>query len=280
MPPKAKVKTFHPVTTTRSLTLSGGYAPSKQFVPETRNFSFTRGGGGRGVDDADLRECVRVGHRESWLCELTTGLAVYHRPLARVRILKELCQLVAGGSEATDKKMASLAFDDGDSDEVETPTKAPRPSRERKKKTTAVAVPELCKIVEVREQPKPGSSTTSVFAALDKQRRLWLHVDSLSWLVEYIRQEKELGGVDPVAEDTDEPQVPRIYWNFRDSNWIARAQAIDGTWLQTSRGVKRKQRAEQLDFVETKKAVYSELEEWMARVAAGEITRVEPEEDE
>ena len=109
MPPKAKVKTFHPVTTTRSLTLSGGYAPSKQFVPETRNFSFTRGGEGRGVDDADLWECVRVGHRESWLCELTTGLAVYHRPLARVRILKELYQLVADGSEAIAATSSTLA---------------------------------------------------------------------------------------------------------------------------------------------------------------------------
>ena len=110
---------------------------------------------------------------------------------------------------------------------------------------------------------------------MDSYRRLWLDVDALPWLIEYVKEEKASGGLAPVEDEPlQEPQT-RIYWNFRDNNWIARAQACDGTWLQASRGIKRKAKATQLDFEEAKKAAYGELEDWVGKVKSGEITKAE-----
>ena len=89
-----------------------------------------------------------------------------------------------------------------------------------------------------------------------------------------MKEEKASGGLDPVEDAPASTVVERrIYWNFRDNNWIARAQAVDGTWLQATRGIKRKQKASQLDFEEAKKAAFGELEDWVAKVARGEIIR-------
>ena len=175
-----------------------------------------------------------------------------------------------------DQKKAALAFDSEDSDDAnETPKKVSAPPRRRiKQDTPAVSGVATCKVVEVREQPSPHSKKVLVYVALDKSRRLWLDVHALPWLIQYMKEEKASGGLDPVEDAPASTVVERrIYWNFRDNNWIARAQAVDGTWLQATRGIKRKQKASQLDFEEAKKAAFGELEDWVAKVAAGEITK-------
>ena len=127
-------------------------------------------------------------------------------------------------------------------------------------------------MVQVPESATARGKNISVFAALDERRRLWLHVDSLRWLIQYIRDEKENGGVAPVEEApavAEEPE-PRIYWNFRDDSWTARAQAKDGKWVRTSRGVKRRRKDGIEDFQLAKQRVYEELEKWVDAVAAGD----------
>ena len=224
-----------------------------------------------------MLECVRLGNKESWLCEMATGVAVYHRPLNRVRVFSDLMQAMIADCE--DKKMASLAFDDEDSEAVETPRKAKAPSRERKKKPSVSvksesAAGEICKRLRMPSSPRPDAQLVTVAVALDKQRRLWAHVDALPWLIEYIREEKELGGVEPVeSSSVEESQSPSIYWNFRDSNWNAKAKAPDGTWFQTNRGIKRRQREDKISFQDAKAAAYAELEVWVDRVGTGDIPR-------
>ena len=86
MAPKAKK--FHPVTFGRSLTISGGHTPSKEFVLQTQEFEFTCVDGA--ADGAHVRkECVQISHKTSWLCEIATGQALFQRPLARVNIVNE-----------------------------------------------------------------------------------------------------------------------------------------------------------------------------------------------
>ena len=156
----------------RSFTLTGGYS-GKQFVPQTREFEFTRGGGETAAGSVELKECVKISHKEAWLCEIAMGIPMYLRPLARVRIVRELTQLVAGDAAEVDTKMAALAFDSEESDDAETPKKGPGPARKRKqKKTTAVAGLAISKVVEVQEQPSPQSRKIPVYAALDSLRRL------------------------------------------------------------------------------------------------------------
>ena len=275
MAAKSKERAFHALSMTRSLTLTGGYS-GKHFVPQTRDFEFTRGCGETAAGAVELKECVAISHKEAWLCEIATGQPKCQRPLARVRIVRELTQLLGGDAVEVDKKMAALAFDSDDSDDAnETPKKVSAGPRKRSTKNTpAVAGVATCKVVEVQEQPSPRSKKRLVYAALDKNRRLWLDVHALPWLIQYIKEEKASGGLDPVEDAPSSIVVERrIYWNFRDNNWIARAQAVDGTWLQATRGIKRKQKASQLDFEEAKKAAFGELEDWVAKVAAGEITK-------
>ena len=281
MAPKSKVKTFHDLELGRSLTLSGGFCPSKQFVPLTRDFTFTSGSGEAAQGRSCVKECVLLSHKEPWLCEIATGQAVFQRPLARVRIIRDMCHQLANGKGDVDKKLASLAFDDGDSEDVATPIKGQKPGRDRKKKSTAVAGPEICKQLDMPAMPHSRASNVPVHAALDKQRRLWLDITALPWLIRFIKQEKEEGGVAPVEDALattaaaiaeDSKQTSRIYWNFRDDNWIARAQAVDGSWLQTSRGVKRKHKAGSMDFAKAKHAAFCDLEEWVTKVETGEVS--------
>ena len=135
MAPKSKAKVFHALSLGRSLALSGGFAATRSFVPEARMFPFTRAGGDAAGSGPVMLECVRLGNKESWLCEIAAGMAVFHRPLNRLRVFSDLMQAMIADCE--DKKMASLAFDDEDSEAVETPRKARAPSRERRKKESA-----------------------------------------------------------------------------------------------------------------------------------------------
>ena len=113
-------------------------------------------------------------------------------------------------------------------------------------------------LVQVPQSWANQSTKISVYASLDTRRRLWLHVDALPWLIQYIRDDKESGGVAPIEDSRGIPgedETSRMYWNFRDGNWIARAKAVDGSWLQASRGVKRRQKAVCLHFEAAKEAV-------------------------
>ena len=52
---------------------------------------------------------------------MTTGVAVCHRPLARVKIIRDMSALVIKTCEtSSDSKLEALAFDDEDSDVAET----------------------------------------------------------------------------------------------------------------------------------------------------------------
>ena len=133
----------------------------------------------------------------------------------------------------------------------------------------------------MQELASTRGTKISVYAALDERRRLWLHVDAVTWLIQYIRDEKESGGLAPVEDVSsavsETKPSSRIYWNFRDDNWTARAKASDGSWLQISRGVKRRQKQDHLDFQTAKQAVFNSMEAWVAAVDAGDISKAEPE---
>ena len=198
-----------------------------------------------------------VSHDRAWLCEMATGQHVYQRPLARVHMLRELPELISAacgtGDTEGDSKMACLRFDEEDSEDMETPKKKPRLKKAPKARASVVAEALKCRPTQVPSSPVDRSSKTTVFALLDERGRVWLEVDALPWLVSYIRAEKEAGGVAPLQDDAsavaEANQSSRIYWNFRDDCWIARAQGVDGAWLQTSRGVKRRQKqSEHVNF--------------------------------
>ena len=271
-----KERPFHTVAFGKSLTISGGYAPRKQFVPLTRHFVFIRGGGGTAKEE--LKECVQISCKEAWLCEMATGQCAYQRPLTRVRILRDLYQLTASGTVASDDKMASLAFDDEGDEESNAPLQTSHRRRGKKKHDTSLAKEvAVCQLVRVPQSASSRDMKIPIYTALDERRRLWIHVHALQWLIQFIRDEKDSGGVAPVEDASavaEEQDKPRIYWNFRDDNWTARAQAKDGTWLRLSRGVKRRFKDDIHEFQHAKQTVYKELKNWVEAVMTDEVPDV------
>ena len=279
-PPTAmapKPKTFRPLVHDRCLTVSGGFVPSKKFVPQSRVFEVEGG-------DKKQMECVLLGHTEPWLCEIATGQTKHMRPLARVRILRELRVLLSDPRPEVDPKMQALAFDDSESSEMETPRKKPQRTSKREEKSqkrkpqTTSAVAEIskrgmCRLVKVWESASSRSKKISIYAALDERQRVWLHVDALNWLIGYVKDEKGSGGVEPIEDAGDEADPPRIFWNFRDDSWNARAQTPDGAWMQLNRGIRRFQRRDGLGAQSSKQSVYSIMENWVAAVERGEVAK-------
>ena len=189
-------------------------------------------------------------------------------------ILRELPDLVFAAFAVDDSKsdstLAALSFDDEDSDQLETPKKKSCNRRAKKDSASVAAETLTCKLVKVPRSPTDRDSKVSIFALLDARGRLWLSVDAVPWLVDYVRAQKESGGVAPVVDEASVvAETTRIYWNFRDDCWTARARCVDGTWMQTTRGIKRRQNHEQLNFPEAKQAVYVSLQSWVADVEAG-----------
>ena len=54
---------------------------------------------------------------------------------------------------------------------------------------------------------------------------------------------------------------------------VACGKTPDGTWLQASRGIKRRHKEDKITFQDAKADAYAELEVWVAKVGAGEITK-------
>ena len=275
MPARAKPKIFRPLQLVSHLTLTGGYT-TKKYVPQTRKFSNLRGGGEGADASAKEVECIMIGHREPWLCEITTGKSVFERPLARVRIIRELYKRLArivshAAGSGADQQMAALAFDSDESDSQETPKKKPNPKGGRfpgkRAGASAVAGRLTCHAVSVPQHPSNPHALLCVGAAMDERGRLWLQVDCLTWLAEYIKAEKESGGVAPLEES--EEAEPRVQWNFQHSSWQALAVSPDGKKERRERGVKARQKAGGMNFVEAKETLYRETLEWLAAVEGG-----------
>ena len=94
--------------------------------------------------------------------------------------------------------------------------------------------------------PLRPAGVVPVIAALDERARLWVHVECLPWLVQYIQAEKQTGGVPPVEEP--EENQPPVQWNFQHNSWQALATAPDGKKQRRERCVKAQAKSSQYFF--------------------------------
>ena len=94
-------------------------------------FPSIRGGGESADSPAKGVECIHVCHKSPKLCEVSTGLALFHRPLARVRIIRELRSLITlqmnplrtVRTQGDDEQMDALAFGSDEGEDFETTKK-------------------------------------------------------------------------------------------------------------------------------------------------------------
>ena len=106
---------WQPLQQVRTLTLGGGLAGKRIYVPETKQVEIF---GGAKRCDPEVHEFVWASARASWLRDIATGISSYQRPLSRVKFLQELRHLVvqasSGSTGNTDDKMADLEMSDSD----------------------------------------------------------------------------------------------------------------------------------------------------------------------
>ena len=102
--------------------------------------------------------------------------------------------------------------------------------------------------------------------------KLYIQVDALSWLVNYVKAEMDSGGVSPViGEDLGEAaELGKVYWDFRDNAWVARVRSAEGVVVRARRNVLNRTKVGRdlahLSFEDAKQTVYAEL----VAFAAGE----------
>ena len=200
------------------------------------------------------------------------GKAKSFHPLGRCSVFgmlhREILQaakLADAAVDATDSKMAALAFDD-DSKMIDA-----RARPKKSAKVTAVSAP-IIENVAVKDCPSAVAENRRVIAVL-RGRQLYLQVDGVSWLANYLREELSTGGVDPVRDE--EPRSgPSIFGDWRDELWVFRKQETDGAPRRRSSKPVRSRIAKSgdlnhLDFEAAKQYVYDEFEQQLR--SAGEI---------
>ena len=153
-----------------------------------------------------------VSKSEAWLAEATAAKHVSSRCLKRTTVFEDLRQQaeqVAGqhlreAQTAPDQRMAALAFDDDRDEELRTPV------RKRRRADAAAVSPEkgsAATPVMVRMKPTASAAAgkhEDIMVVL-RGKAMLLAVASVPWLIRYLAQELEDGGV-PVAEDGDGTQ--------------------------------------------------------------------------
>ena len=223
------------------------------------------------VDDAPVK-FVQVGSGEAWLCEMVAGQVAARRPLSRCKLFCKLRQeledaskdfepvqaapAVAGGGG---DKMASLSFDDeGDNSQSSdslTPVKKYKRSPKKLQSHDVAAVTVSSSASAVAEK-----RSVLVARALGRESgKLYVQLDALSWVVNYLRDEFLSGGVSPVEVAAGDKGAPaRVWWDFRDECWRSRGAGKKFVSHPVLKRMRPGQDLAHLEFEEAKQIVYNE----------------------
>ena len=187
---------------------------------------------------------VVIGKQESWLCQLVCGNGVWHRPLQRCNIFRDLTTTLAEPEAVSaDDKMSLLNLDDEELLTV-TPTKKTRRLKPSAVKTPVVtggmSAETITRIVQMPQLPE-SATKISVYVAQHK-KKMWLACRSLPWLVAYLHNEKESGGVPSIPTSEVAESQHLIKWDFRDDLWVARVKSPSGRLYRRRSGYRRRQK--------------------------------------
>ena len=218
---------------------------------------------------------VEIKKDESWLCEAATGKGRSARPLTRSSVIDDIrkaLSAVADKPEAcmnadSDNKMGDMAYEgEGEEPEID-----PSPSKNEKK----VAFEDIDGQVRTIKLParwcsqnSSESEETHELMAVSWGKKLFIDSSSLSWLLQYLRDQVEAQNVPAVAGKDDIANGSCLYWDFRDQAWQARVLQPDGSYVRRQGAIKRRMssdgdRCHGLSFEEARQVVKSEMELWV-----------------
>ena len=273
MPPKSAkktqaVKTLQPVQVKACISVQGGYLHHAVLVDSV---SVPHMG-----EDVVF---VGVSHQDSWFCEMVANKAFSTRPLSksnalqnmRMKLTRALMSLPEPGEVAepdAEDKMAGSAYSE------EEPEVNPSPTKKHKAVASALAGKEGA-VTELRMLATPGASPEVPLRPVrflnKKGSKLWVEVDALSWLSNFVRE--EMGTLWNVSIDSGvEPpnaQSP-IVWDFSNECWVFRGVDKVGEPVRRYGRIKgRMSKGGDLDglsFAEAKERVFKEMQAYVAEL--------------
>jgi hypothetical protein len=264
-------KVWHGVQTQQALCIKGGCLREPTTI-EVVEYEY----------DGGTVRCTPISSQLQWLCHMTSGKCKGVRPLGRCLAFRMLHRKVlesAGLDDAavaaSDDKMAALAFDDGPP--MDDATRTPRGRIAIKKNAKPAVVAPIVAEVAVKDCPSAVAESRRVIAVVHN-RTLYLEVDGLSWLANFLREELPTGGVEPVPDEGPR-SGPNIFWDWRDEVWVRRHFDSNGERRRQSKPVRSRMTKggdlSHLDFDAAKQYVYDEFEQQLASFDTGDTTHAE-----
>ncbi len=257
MPPKkaARGKPWHAVEVATAVCIKGGLMRQSMSV-EVVSFDFQN----------QAVRSVAVSSAMEWLCRMAAGKPPSARPLARCGVFKELHRKLvqslpsAESAGEPEDKMEALGFDEPEEDAVVGPVVVPkRPPR------LSTSVTPLINRVTMKDCPSAVADSRHVVVAVLK-KTLYVQIEALSWLANYLREELQTGGVPPVEHNLGAAVAASgVYWDFRDEAWVTRPQK-SGDRSRRSMSVRRRMEKDlkDMDFATAKQIVYDEFTRQLA----------------
>jgi hypothetical protein len=205
---------------------------------------------------------VPVGTSDDWLCQMASGKGKSTRPLARCKVLVELRRKaktdhVAPTDIAIVDPMRDMLFEDS----APANAKFLTPKKQLRRDTSS----SVSEVVVVMMKACPGASAdaedTQVLI-LTQGTKMLMEVNALPWLLNYLMDELESSGVDPVLESPKKSE-PAIWWDFRDECWAGRFKTPDGGHTRKTASVRWRmgdgRDLGDMSFEQAKSVVYDEF---------------------
>ena len=252
MPKKPTGKAFHTVQVRVGMSIKGGLSRQTHNL-EVAEYDY------QGV----LVKCTPISSQLTWLCSVCADSCPSRRPLGRCSVFRLLQRQFIGSGESngesvvtdSDDRMAALGFDDDAPKPIVPSLEAARKTTNRK--ATTFALPVVAE-VEVPASPSVVTDKRKVIVVM-RGKKMFIEVDALSWLVNFVREEVDNGGVKPIASDP--APKPSILWDWRDEAWFLKSTADGGGRTRSSMSIRRRLATDlsRLTFQEARQYVYDEF---------------------
>ena len=231
-----------------------------------------------------------VSKSEPWLVEAVSGKHHSQRVLKRSTVFQDLRDAVlrrlaerhcAPAAAGEDPRMSALRYEEDAEEDVEaTPVK-------KRRRASTPATPE--------KTPTPAATATPVMVRMNKTatefpqklqdvgvvlrgKAMLLGVSSVPWLIGYMAQEMEDGGVamDVEASVGAESGSGTVFWDFRDDAWVAKVKADDGEYVTKRAFIRSRMRTPGdrlygMSRSDAKAAAHEEVCAWREAALRGEV---------
>ena len=246
--------------------------------------------------DARQESFTPVGKSEPWLIEAVAAKHVTSRCLKRSTVFQDLrtaalpCGAQVSGAPAAagqDPRLAALQYDEDAEEEqmVRTPVckskRKAKPAEEghgvaSPEKTVRAAATPVPVVVRMKPTASAGAEGLQDVSLVVRGQSLLLGVSCVPWLIKYLAQELEDGGVavEEEASAAADVSAGTIYWDFRDSAWVAKVKTPGGECLSKRVSMYRRMRTpgdrlHGLSRSDAKAAALEEIRSWREAALQG-----------